>query len=278
MPIRGAGAGAVAESNIPLGDTGITIRLDDRRSADTAALQHALSSGPAQTWTGIEVTVTGELDFWLARQDGFFRLLAGSEAIEGSGLVPPAFNWGAMGLLTRDSFAYLTRRPGRPGHSELGACGHGPGRARLISIYADCIRACAAGIRAAARWPGVPVTAVGRQSWHHLRKRTSVVRLRRVSNNCCTMGFMSVGFRPTEEDLRVIEANRHADEKTSDVIRRALRLLDRETWEERARADMHRLRSEDLSAEPDAWEYDADGSIRIAGTGLTVQARPADQA
>ncbi len=91
-------------------------------------------------------------------------------------------------------------------------------------------------------------------------------------------GSMSVGFRPTEEDLRVIEANRREDEKTSDVIRRALRLLDREAWEERARADMHRLRSEDLSAEADAWEYNADGNIRIAGTSLTVPARPADRA
>ena len=86
---------------------------------------------------------------------------------------------------------------------------------------------------------------------------------------------MSVGFRPTEEDLRVIEANRRKDEKTSDVIRRALRLLDREAWEERARADMHRLRDEDLSAEADAWEYEADGTIRITGTSLTVPARPA---
>ena len=86
---------------------------------------------------------------------------------------------------------------------------------------------------------------------------------------------MSVGFRPTEEDLRIIEANRRQNEKTSDVIRRALRLLDREAWEERARADMHRLKSEDLSAEADAWEYDADGNIRIVGTNLTVQARPA---
>jgi hypothetical protein len=91
-------------------------------------------------------------------------------------------------------------------------------------------------------------------------------------------GSVSVGFRPTEEDLRVIEANRRENEKTSDVIRRALRLLDREAWEERARADMHRLRSEDLSAEADAWEYDADGNIRIAGTSLTVPARPADRA
>ncbi|MGH3381054.1 MAG: hypothetical protein ACRDP6_40600 [Actinoallomurus sp.] len=89
---------------------------------------------------------------------------------------------------------------------------------------------------------------------------------------------MSVGFRPTEEDIRVIEANRRKDEKTSDVIRRALRLLDREAWEERARADMHRLETEDLSAESDAWEYDTDGNIRVTGTDLTVPARSQDRA
>ena len=88
---------------------------------------------------------------------------------------------------------------------------------------------------------------------------------------------VSVGFRPTEEDLRVIEANRREDETTSDVIRRALRLLDREAWEERARADMRRLKSEDLSSEADTWEHDADGNIRIVGTNLTVQARTADR-
>jgi antitoxin ParD1/3/4 len=88
---------------------------------------------------------------------------------------------------------------------------------------------------------------------------------------------MSVGFRPTEEDLRVIDANRRQDEKTSDVIRRALRLLDREAWEERACADMHRLKGEDLSTEADAWGYAADGNIRIAGTNFTVQARAADR-
>jgi antitoxin ParD1/3/4 len=87
---------------------------------------------------------------------------------------------------------------------------------------------------------------------------------------------VSVGFRPAEEDLRIIEANRRQDEKTSDVIRRALRLLDREAWEARAREDMYRLRSEDLSAEPDEWDYDANGNIRITGTNLTVPARPQD--
>lgn len=88
---------------------------------------------------------------------------------------------------------------------------------------------------------------------------------------------MSVGFRPTEEDLRVIDANRRKDEKTSDVIRRALRLLDREAWEERARADMHRLSTEDLSAEADAWEYDADGNVRVVGTNVIVPARSAER-
>ena len=139
MPIRGAGA--VAERNISLGDSGITIRIDDGQPADATGLQHALASTPAQTWTGVEVTVTGELDFWLAGQDGFFRLLAGTDTAQRAGLVPPAFNWGAMGLLSSDSFAYLTRRPGRPGHSELGACGYGPAREELTSIYVDRIRA-----------------------------------------------------------------------------------------------------------------------------------------
>jgi len=88
---------------------------------------------------------------------------------------------------------------------------------------------------------------------------------------------MNVGFRPTEEDLRVIEANRREDEKTSDVIRRALRLLDREAWEERARADMHRLRTKDLSFGANAWRSDADGNIRVIGTNLTVPARSQDR-
>ena len=88
MPMRGAGS--VPERNIPLGNSGITIRIDDGQPADATALQQALGSGHAQIWTGIEVTATGELDFWLAGNRGVFRLLAGSEAVTRSGLVPPA--------------------------------------------------------------------------------------------------------------------------------------------------------------------------------------------
>lgn len=63
----------------------------------------------------------------------------------------------------------------------------------------------------------------------------------------------TIGFRPTSDDQRIIEAAMRADEGTSDVIRRALRLLDREEWLVRARSDAERLASEDLADEPDAW-------------------------
>jgi Arc/MetJ-type ribon-helix-helix transcriptional regulator len=63
----------------------------------------------------------------------------------------------------------------------------------------------------------------------------------------------TIGFRPTEEDERIIKAAMRSGEHKSDVIRRALRLLEREVWVKQARADAERLRDEDLSAEADAW-------------------------
>lgn len=63
----------------------------------------------------------------------------------------------------------------------------------------------------------------------------------------------TIGFRPTEEDLRIIEAATREGESTSEVIRRALRLLEREQWLARARGDAERLADEDLSTEDDAW-------------------------
>ncbi|MEC4572236.1 MULTISPECIES: hypothetical protein [Streptomyces] len=63
----------------------------------------------------------------------------------------------------------------------------------------------------------------------------------------------TIGFRPTEEDERIIAAAMRDGERTSDVIRRALRLLEREAWLEQARAAAERLADEDLNTEPDAW-------------------------
>jgi len=63
----------------------------------------------------------------------------------------------------------------------------------------------------------------------------------------------TIGFRPTDEDERIIKAAMGPNEGTSDVIRRALRLLEREVWLSKARADAERLADEDLNAEADAW-------------------------
>jgi hypothetical protein len=63
----------------------------------------------------------------------------------------------------------------------------------------------------------------------------------------------TIGFRPTDEDERIIREAMRDDERTADVIRRALRLLDREAWLARARADAERRADEDLSGEADAW-------------------------
>jgi Arc/MetJ-type ribon-helix-helix transcriptional regulator len=63
----------------------------------------------------------------------------------------------------------------------------------------------------------------------------------------------TIGFRPTDEDERIIKAAMRPDERTSDVIRRALRLLEREVWLSHARADAERLAGENLSDEADAW-------------------------
>jgi hypothetical protein len=67
------------------------------------------------------------------------------------------------------------------------------------------------------------------------------------------MGTSQVAFRPTDEDRRIIEAAKRPDEGVTDVIRRALRLLEREDWLKQARADAERLADEDLAAEEDAW-------------------------
>ncbi|WP_336051983.1 hypothetical protein [Streptomyces sp. CA2R101] len=64
---------------------------------------------------------------------------------------------------------------------------------------------------------------------------------------------MTIEFRPTEEDARIIKDAMRGGEGASDVIRRALRLLECEEWLSRARSDAERLAGEDLTAEEDAW-------------------------
>lgn len=62
-----------------------------------------------------------------------------------------------------------------------------------------------------------------------------------------------IGFRPTEDDKRILSEAALRGESTSDTLRRALRLLDHERWLAQFRADAEALRDEDVNAEPEAW-------------------------
>ena len=63
----------------------------------------------------------------------------------------------------------------------------------------------------------------------------------------------TIGFRPTQDDERILREAAQPGETTSDTLRRALRLLDHERWLEQFRADAERLKDENLNTEPDAW-------------------------
>jgi antitoxin ParD1/3/4 len=63
----------------------------------------------------------------------------------------------------------------------------------------------------------------------------------------------SIGFRPTQDDERILREAAQPGETTSDTLRRALRLLDHERWLLQFRADVEALHGEDLNAEPEAW-------------------------
>jgi antitoxin ParD1/3/4 len=63
----------------------------------------------------------------------------------------------------------------------------------------------------------------------------------------------TIGFRPTQDDERILREAAQPGESTSDTLRRALRLLDHERWLEQFRADADGLKDENLTAEPEAW-------------------------
>jgi antitoxin ParD1/3/4 len=62
-----------------------------------------------------------------------------------------------------------------------------------------------------------------------------------------------IGFQPTEEDNKIIQAAQRKGERTSDVIRRALHLLERDMWILKTHSDAERLSTENLPKEEDVW-------------------------
>jgi antitoxin ParD1/3/4 len=62
-----------------------------------------------------------------------------------------------------------------------------------------------------------------------------------------------IGFRPSAEDRELLARHTRAGESTTDVLRRALRVLDYQEWLEHFYRESWDARDENVNAEPEAW-------------------------
>jgi protein-L-isoaspartate(D-aspartate) O-methyltransferase len=142
MPMRGDGQSV--EHNLPVrGETGVIVRTDGGEPLDPA-LGGALDEPAVVVWTGVTADhgVFAELDFWLAAEPGFARVIMMGGGVA-AGLVRPQYDWGSMGAVDGGTLAYLTTRPAATGGNavEIGVCGYGPAAAGLVGRLAERIAA-----------------------------------------------------------------------------------------------------------------------------------------
>lgn len=145
IPMKGIGA--MPEKNVPLGPgPDLTLRIDDAQPVDPALMQ-ALDSEPALEWTDVVApwAWTPEQDFWLATLPGFCRVFVNAEAVA-AGRIPRAKDpWGAWGVYSGASLAYLAARQvggtDQMPMLQVGACGFGPDGADLARLLTGRVRA-----------------------------------------------------------------------------------------------------------------------------------------
>ncbi|MGW6196966.1 methyltransferase, FxLD system [Kribbella sp. NPDC055110] len=145
IPMKGIGA--MPEKNVPLGPgPDLTLRIDDAQTVDPALLQ-ALDTEPTLEWTDVVApwAWTPEQDFWLATLPGYCRVFINAEAVA-EGRIPRSKDpWGAWGVYSDESLAYLTvRQVGGTAEMpmlQVGACGFGPDGAGLARLLTDRVRA-----------------------------------------------------------------------------------------------------------------------------------------
>jgi protein-L-isoaspartate(D-aspartate) O-methyltransferase len=112
------------------------VRVDDGQRLD-AAILHALDAAPTLVWSGAVApwAWTPELDFWLAPLPGFCRVFLEGDAVTAGRVPRGKDSWGAWGVFSGGSLAYLTARQvgGTDAMPSLqvGACGFGPDGAAL---------------------------------------------------------------------------------------------------------------------------------------------------
>ncbi|WP_454857620.1 methyltransferase, FxLD system [Promicromonospora soli] len=135
IPMKGIGA--MPEKNVPLGPgPDLTLRIDDAQPVDRALLE-ALDREPTLEWTDVVApwAWTPAQDFWLATLPGFCRVFVNAEAVA-AGRIPRAKDpWGAWGVYSGGSLAYMVARQTGGTHEmpmlQVGACGFGPDGADL---------------------------------------------------------------------------------------------------------------------------------------------------
>lgn len=145
IPMKGIGA--VAEKNLPLGPgPDLTLRIDDGRPVQPALL-HALDVGPEVVWTEVAApwAWTPDQDLWLATLPGLCRAFVHAQAVSADRVPRAKDPWGAWGVFSGGSVAYLTAR--RTGGTDampmlqVGACGFGPDGAELARGLAGRVQA-----------------------------------------------------------------------------------------------------------------------------------------
>ncbi len=145
IPMKGIGA--IPEKNVPLGPgPDLTLRIDDGQPVNPSLLQ-ALDGEPTLVWSDVVEpwAWTPEQDFWLATLPGFCRVFVNAEAVKAERIPRAKDPWGAWGVHSGASLAYLcSRQVGGTDQMpmlQVGACGFGPDGADLAQLLVGRVRA-----------------------------------------------------------------------------------------------------------------------------------------
>jgi protein-L-isoaspartate(D-aspartate) O-methyltransferase len=149
MPLRG-GIADDPRRIVPLTPDGtVTLQAHQDQNVDPAALVGILGRPRIDAWTGVLFAAPESvewLDLWLActLDNALCRMPVQRPAID-SGLVRPAFGWGAMATTSEGNLAYLTLRPAPKASdgtsmNEVGVVAHGPESDELARQVAEQIR------------------------------------------------------------------------------------------------------------------------------------------
>lgn len=140
------GAGAHTERMIALDGDEVTLRVHGEQPINADRIRDALFRPRVERWSGVVFDQVAELDLWLGTAEPVFGILAATDGPIDCGLVarsanPRSANRGVPTAVSRDSFAYRTKRP-IEGTSdfETGVYAHGPQAEALAERYVELIR------------------------------------------------------------------------------------------------------------------------------------------